>query len=568
MDRICVGAVRVGDIIIYRNDLVSSNLKEFIKSGKEYAECVQTKRNNIYFDGTIILQEWDKYKVKALDGSLVPEDFIKIGEFGDEEFGTLLFKNCIGIAKFKSIIINIESSKISSDEMDRLMSVVNTYIVNLSFDFNQATFSSIRREKKKQTDLDYHIYLLVHNALSSEDNSVNIFRNFSLIENNPCRTMHSEVHYEDLSIAKELSDEAVLDIFSGSSNLKKYDGRGNKLAKKLEVDGQQYLPQEVLFEEIIDSFDNPENRFIKYFINWCLGIVERFNEVFVAQEDFRNTELIASNHSHIKKLKLLLRQTFLKNVGEMQSIPMYSTVLTRRDGYRQIYSLFLGLKSMPEVENDSENIRELLENKSLDVLYENYCYFGMSEMIADIYGQRLDKKKYRVQKSSFSKTLEKKTDSNYFEFERTDDLPMVRVHYNKNYIGESYSKSFDPDISLEIFDSNDALSAMYVFDSKFKANISETTTEDDEVYEKRKYKYDDISKMHTYRDALKVAHGAFILYPGTEDEIFYLDEEPEHRDLLYGVGAFKLGPGSKADFTHIRYYVERLLKLYKKKEDE
>lgn len=213
MDRICVGAVRAGDIIIYRNDLVSSNLKEFIKSGKVYAECTQTRRNNIFYDGTIILQEWDKYKVKALDGSLVPEDFIKVGEFGDEEFGTLLFKNCIGIAKFKGLLIYIESSKISSDEMDRLMSVVNTYIVNLSFDFNQATFSSIRREKKKQTDLDYHIYLLVHNALSSEDNNVNIFRNFSLIQNNPCRTMKSNAHYEDISLAKELTDEALLDIF-------------------------------------------------------------------------------------------------------------------------------------------------------------------------------------------------------------------------------------------------------------------------------------------------------------------------------------------------------------------
>ena len=81
----------------------------------------------------------------------------------------------------------------------------------------------------------------------------------------------------------------------------------------------------------------------------------------------------------------------------MQSIPMYSTVLTRREGYRQMYSLFLGLKSLPEVDNDSENIKELLENKSLDVLYENYCYFGMSEMVARIYGQSLDKKKYRVQ---------------------------------------------------------------------------------------------------------------------------------------------------------------------------
>lgn len=34
MDRICVGAVREKNIIIYRNDLVSANLKEFIKSEK------------------------------------------------------------------------------------------------------------------------------------------------------------------------------------------------------------------------------------------------------------------------------------------------------------------------------------------------------------------------------------------------------------------------------------------------------------------------------------------------------------------------------------------------------
>ena len=42
MDRICVGAVRVGDIIIYRNDLVSSNLKEFI--------TLIEKDKNFYFD--------------------------------------------------------------------------------------------------------------------------------------------------------------------------------------------------------------------------------------------------------------------------------------------------------------------------------------------------------------------------------------------------------------------------------------------------------------------------------------------------------------------------------------
>lgn len=567
MDRICIGAVRIGTIIIYRKDLSFAALKQFIESKNIYVEAKQTKRNNIFYDGTIILQEWDKYKVKALDRSLVPQDFVKVGEFGDEQYGTLLFKNCIGIAKFKGILLYIESSKISSDEMNSLMKIVNHYFINLSFDFNQSTFSSINRNRKKQTDLDYHIYLLLHHALSSEDNQMNLFKNFSLIQNNPCRTMQSVVYYEEISLAKEISEETLSDIFCVSSTFKKYKGKKNKLAEKIMIDKQPYLPLEVLSEEVLDSFDNPENRFIKFFIGWCLEIMERFQKMFVAQENFRNMELIESNALHIKKLKLLLRKSFLKDVGKMQSIPMSSMVLNYRDGYRQIYRFFLGLKSMPEVE-DSGKIKELLENKSLDVLYENYCYFGMAEMLAEIYGERLDKKKYRIQKSYFSKNLEKKTNSNYFEFECTKNLPMVRIHYNKNYVVESYSKPFAPDISLEVFDSHDVLCAIYVFDSKFKTAIFETTAEEEESYEKRRYKYDDICKMHTYRDALKKAYGAFILYPGTETEIFYFDEEPLHKDLLYGVGAFKLGPGNKSDFAPIKYYVEKLLKLYKKMEQK
>ena len=245
---------------------------------------------------------------------------------------------------------------------------------------------------------------------------------------------------------------------------------------------------------------------------------------------------------------------------------MYSTILTRRDGYRQLFHLYLGIKALPIIDSDKDNLEEMIENKSLDVLYENYCFFGMSKLLSELYGEKLNKKKYRVQKSDFSKTLEKQTNSNFFEFERTALLPRIRIHYNKNYVSESYSKSFDPDISVEIFNLKDELYAIYVFDSKFKANIS-SYMEEDEVgdlteKERKKYKYDDISKMHTYRDALRLAHGAFILYPGTETEIFYESEEMD-QDLLYGVGAFVLSPGRESDLSEIKPYVEKLLKKYK-----
>ena len=564
MERLSVSAVKCGDIVFYRADLMPSVVKNFITSEKQYIECPKTARGNIFLDDCIILQEWDKYKVKSLSSCFEPQDFIKNGEYGSEDFGILQFKNCVGIAKFKGINVVIESTKISQLEMERLISVVNSYIVNLSYDFNKATFSFVERDHKKKTDLNYHVYLMVHNALSTGDNKINIFKNFKLIENNVCRTMASSLVHSDFSITPEVTEESLLQIFSGGTTLKRYNGTKIKLAQRITNQAGKYIPEQILYEDNIETFDNQENQFIKYFITWCLDIISTFHKSFLLTPDFTNIELLKENEEHIKRLKYLLTQTFLKSVGELQQIPMYSTVLTMRDGYRQLFRLYLGIRSMPLVNNQNDNIKEMIENKALDVLYENYCYFGLSNVLATIYDQGLDKKKYKIHKSDYSKGLEKKTYSNYFEFERTAELPRIRVHYNKNYTIESYSKSFDPDISIEIFDESNNLDSIYVFDSKFKVNFYDKADEDDTTEMRRNFKYDDISKMHTYRDALKRAHGAFILYPGTENALFF-ETEYIDRDLLYGVGAFKIGPGNELDFERIKYYLEKLLRAYKAK---
>lgn len=567
MERISLGAIKVKNIVIYRVDLDSKELNSFIKRNDKELQCTKTERGNIYLEGTdIILQEWDKYKVKSLDDSFNEKDFIKIGEYGSENYGVLLFKNCVGIAYFKEVRLLIESSKISAKEMDDLIDVVNSYIINLSYDYNQSTFSEIERDKLKRTDLDYHVYLLIHNAFKTKKLADNIFSNFKLIENNPNRLMTYEIEYDNIAYVKEISEEALIDIFSGNSVLVPCRNNNIKLSAKLTDGHRRYLPQEVMYEEIVDSFDNPENRFIKYFLEWCLQLLEKFQNNFISQESFRNQELIEYNKIHIGKLKTLLNRSFLIKVGNMNNIPMYSTVLTRRDGYRQLFHLYLGIKSLPTIANDSENIEEIIENKSLDVLYENYCFFGLAQILAGIYGEKLDKKKFRVFKSEFSKTLEKKTNSNFFEYRANAFYPTIRIHYNKNYVSESYSKSFDPDIAIEIYNDDNEMVAIYVLDSKFKANLRSVIEEDEfgELTEKemKKYKYDDISKMHTYRDAIKLAKGAFVLYPGTVSEMFFADETADKK-FLYGVGAFILRPGNNNDLENIKPVLKDLLSQYK-----
>ena len=54
--------------------------------------------------------------------------------------------------------------------------------------------------------------------------------------------------------------------------------------------------------------------------------------------------------------------------------------------------------------------------------------------------------------------------------------------------------------------------------------------------EKCNVKYDDITKMHAYKDAIKLAKGAFVLYPGTESIVYSENEEMKY----VGVVAFSL----------------------------
>ena len=558
MNRICVCAVRCKNIIIYRYDLPVDILKSFISSNKPYMESPESKKGNIFVDQNIILQEWDKYKVKSLIGDFTINDFSLVGEFGSEDYGTLLFKNCIGFAKFKGITIIVESAKISKNEMEVLIHKINSHIANLSYSYNQSTFSAVERDHKNRTDIGYHIFLMIHNALSTNDKKLNVFNNFKLIENNPCRTLTSNISYEDISTVDEITVDALQDIFSGGCNLIEYKGNKIRLAEKIKNGSRKFIPEVILKEEAIYTFDNRENQFIKYVLVKFLKVITMFQKKFLNETEFRNIELLEENENNIRKLNYILKQSFLKEVGELQNIPMNSTVLTMRDGYRQLFALFLGINSMP-ISDTSNDIKEMIENKSLDVLYENYCYFELSDVIASIYGEKLSKKKYKVSMDEFSKKLEKKTGSNYFEFERTLKLPLIKVHYNKNYVAESYSKAYDPDITVEIYDTNNILKAIYAFDAKFKINLYDTVDDGDEI---RSFKYDDISKMHTYRDAIKLAKGAYVLYPGDVNKIYYANENKDPK-LLYGVGAFSLSVGNKMNAIDIKEHLRCLLEKYK-----
>lgn len=105
-----------------------------------------------------------------------------------------------------------------------------------------------------------------------------------------------------------------------------------------------------------------------------------------------------------------------------------------------------------------------------------------------------------------------------------------------------------PDCSLRIAPLNKRFDFEEVwlhFDAKYRVEaLDEVFHDDDSLLEPSELilgssKRADLLKMHAYRDAIRRSAGAYILYPGSQDERLQ-----EFHEILPGLGAFPLCPSS------------------------
>lgn len=565
-------AIKQNGILLYVDGISREELNKFKNSKEQYLTHDMCCKDSIYLNPSvdkadiIFLNEWVSYKVESFNEKVIFEekDFLKRGVYGNDRFGTLTFKNCMGLSFFKDLKVFVISNKINEETFEKMLNAINGYILNLSFDFNQSTFSSVERDKKVKTDIEYHIFILIMHWLDTKQRNINLFTLFKLIKSNPHRNIHDSYYYEDVNSLSYVDEDVMVNIFSSLDELIEVQGVNNKLATKLSMGGKRYLPKKVLQIEIEDTFDTNENRFLKYFINYIINIIDHFNTMFMNKKDTMiNYDVINKSLLYKKKLENLIRDTFLRNVGDLSYIPSNSTVLQRREGYRQFYKYYVTIKSMPKINDISEDLSDIIENKSLDLLYEYYCFFVVANILCDIYKVNMSNLSFKVYKNEFNKTLTKKTNANYFQFEdRSKVLPRIKLFYNKNYSNPlSYSKPYDPDITIEIFDYKNNLKEIFILDAKFKTITYKSQSDEIE----NGFNFDDITKMHAYKDAIKNVIGAFVLYPGDIREVYTEKydcvgcEDSVCRNIYNGVGAFPLNPENKDDLKYLTNVLNRML---------
>jgi hypothetical protein len=238
-----------------------------------------------------------------------------------------------------------------------------------------------------------------------------------------------------------------------------------------------------------------------------------------------------------------LAHNMWQDVGIMQFVPVNSQVLQKKEGYRQLFSLYSLLQLATRCDFLQTDFKNLIEIKDVPTLYEYWCFFQIKS-IMDTF--------------STPAAIDRLVFENPVEHKLTPGLCItyqdgMELFFNKGYTGSSgvddpdaamqsyrtgpsYSHTFIPDIVVE------KAGKKLIFDAKYKGIKGSGGFyggDDDSLV--WTWKPEDINKMHTYREAITDVTGSFVLFPGAAS-IIYPKNGPD--TMFEGVGAFCLRPDS------------------------
>jgi hypothetical protein len=311
--------------------------------------------------------------------------------------------------------------------------------------------------------------------------------------------------------------------------------------------GPLHLPASVRERTARPSVDVPENCFVLAFLEECADLVRAVGAFQQRPDtpDWLKSKLARELSRVSEPLSKARSHPLWRGVTPERRPSGTSIVLERRIGYRQVCLHSRRLRLSASLPLSADLHHGWLGARNLADIFETWCFLSIVGTTSRIVG----------------------TPSTYRVFERKEGGTRVRrsavvkwrngisVYFNTTFrpgrpSRHSYSVDLRPDVVLKVPEGANA--GLHVFDAKFRRS---------EQDQGRRFKHNDLHKMHTYRDALRGARSAWIVYPGDDFAFFGRDMtgvRSAPRDLgavLDGVGAVPHRPGLRI----LAETVERLL---------
>lgn len=346
------------------------------------------------------------------------------------------------------------------------------------------------------------------------------------------------------------------------------------------------VPAHILAVKRISTLDTVENRFVKYALREFLEFVE-FVEARFRGEGPTDIRVRAEARPMRVALGSWLAHDLFGEISELRSLPLSSSVLQRRPGYREVLRTWLAFQLACRLDWTGGQDVFGAGKKDVATLYEYWVLFELLDIVCDVF--ELDEEPERTLIDTSEDHLDLKVrrafhlsfEGRYaaanrrlrveFSYNRTFSR-LGPAHETSNYpAAGAWTKAMRPDFTISLWPAEYAreeaerqeLIAHVHFDAKYRIDELEDLFGTDELIGEAdderavpgvQAKREDLLKMHAYRDAIRRSEGAYVVYPGrlgTENRVWQAFHE-----VLPGLGAFALRPGlAEANAQTIRDFL-------------
>jgi len=493
------------------------------------------------------------YQYKLTGGfNLQASEVIEVSNFNSSEgrispnfyVGTLsipIFEKEIKKGVFK---LEVQSVKTSYRKDYRFML---ESITKHATDLILQTNSPVNQTLEVDCDIDsktlYQQFCFVKSIIDTEDFEVAIHQ----IIKAPVTAWSSKIENKDVRSLKKLNSTEVRNLIHSQNRV------SLPISHQLINSGVNSIALKIQTSIKEETTDTPENRFIKYVLESFLFFCE---EIQLKSKNgsrlYQETQIISN------KLESFLQYNLFKKVSNLTNIKLNSPILQKKEGYREVLKTWLMFDlSAKLIWEGGEDVYSA-GSKNIAKLYEYWLFFKLLEAVKETFNIKSDEYKKLIQETKDTLGLQLKEgkqialNGTYLSKER--EL-SIQFSYNKTFGIKnqddlskegSWTRTMKPDYTLSIWPkelkSEDAEKKEQIvhihFDAKYKVKNKQ---------ENSKFKDEDVFKMHAYKDAIRRTGGAYILYPGTDDQPTTFKG---FHEILPGLGAFAIRPSEENSGIH------------------
>ena len=352
-----------------------------------------------------------------------------------------------------------------------MLDFISDHYANLVSDWNTATGYGHRQDTAGR-NIPYIEFLLLKKYLLSAEQSLESL--VTAILSDPHRRLCREMQYQP--IEKVAAPEPALIIVGLSkpgNTVRLRSGHpllntalGRALAGNTER--KLYL-QQVLEERKYHSYDTPENRFIKHVLSDIQQRLKQLQGVLGGSVNYLHPTLDKDLADLQKQAQGSLEDPLWREVGFMRFVPLSSPVLQRKEGYRQLFSLYALLQLLTRYDLPCFDFAHLLESKNTAILFEYWCFFLIKDILDDQFGKPrhyqfvMDDPRNQTLVEGISLEYENGFSFRFnHSYRHSDGLASTDTSIAGYQWGDSYSHTLYPDFSLHYQE------RILILDAKYK----------------------------------------------------------------------------------------------------